>query len=89
VGKGGETTNGTKIVADEMMNEEKITVSREEALGAIAKESADLSVASLWDFAHEQVSVLPSSPEVTTRKDSNTKTLEWQNGNAYWQHKRW
>jgi hypothetical protein len=40
-------------------------------------------------FASQQVDVIPHSPDEIRRQDSNTKTLEWQNGNAYWQHKRW
>ena len=74
------------------MNEQKITVAktREEALANSAREdTADISFAALWMNAEAQAETLPRTPAKVTIRNSNTRTLEWQNQNAYWQHKRW
>jgi hypothetical protein len=61
------------------MNEEKLT--REQALGGTAKEAAEnLTLDSLWAFASQQVARVPSSPEESSVKDSNSETELWRRG---------
>lgn len=58
--------------------------------GFAVEEARELSFAAAFVNSAEIADRLPSSKAIEVKHaDSNTKTLEWQNGNAYWQSKRW
>jgi hypothetical protein len=61
----------------------------DEVLADHAKEvAADISFTSLSLNAQAVAATLPREPDKITVKNSNTRTVEWENQNAYWQHNR-